>query len=104
MAKKRKRRTKKDKRVPILPLLGLGAAIAYPVQQAIGGDYEAAIAETGARFTGYNYQSKVFDLKYALMNGYLPIILGALGSKAATKLGVNRAMKKIPMAGKYIKL
>lgn len=85
-------------------MLGLGAAIANPVQQAIEGNYEAAIAETGARFTGYNYQSKVFDLKYAVMNCYLPIVLGALGSKIATKLGVNRAMKKIPMLGKYIKL
>ena len=103
MTKKRKRRTK-DKRVPVLTLLGLGAAVANPVQQAIAGNYEGAIAEAGARFTGYNYQSKVFDLKYAFMNGYLPIILGALGSKAATKLGVNRAMKKIPMVGKYIKL
>ena len=85
-------------------MLGLGAAVAQPIQQAINGEYEAAIAETGARFTGYNYQTKVFDLKYAFMNCYLPIILGAIGSKVATKLGVNRAMKKIPMAGKYIKL
>lgn len=88
----------------LLTLLGLSAAVANPVQQAIDGDYEAAIAEAGARFTGYNFQSKVFDLKYAIMNCYLPIILGALGSKAMTKLGVNRAMKKIPMVGKYIKL
>ena len=103
MTKKKKRRSK-DNRVPVLTLLGLGAAVANPVQQAIDGDYEAAIAEAGARFTGYNFQSKVFDLKYAFMNCYLPIILGALGSKAMTKLGVNRAMKKIPMLGKYIKL
>jgi len=103
LTKKKKRRSK-DNRVPVLTLLGLGAAVANPVQQAIDGDYEAAIAEAGARFTGYNFQSKVFDLKYAFMNCYLPIILGALGSKAMTKLGVNRAMKKIPMLGKYIKL
>ena len=104
MAKKKKKRVKRDTRVPILTLLGLGAAVANPIQQAIGGEYEGALAEAGARFTGYNYQSKVFDLKYAFMNGYLPLILGALGSKAMTKLGVNRAMKKLPVVGKYIKL
>ena len=99
MVKKRKKRVKRDNRVPLLT-----AAMANPIQQAIDGNYEAALAETGARFTGYNYQSQVFDLKYAFMNCYLPIILGAVGSKAMTKLGVNRAMKKIPMLGKYIKL
>ncbi len=104
MTTKKKKRRKKDNRVPILTLLGIGAAVAKPIQQAIDGEYEAAIAEAGARFTGYNYQSKVFDLKYAFMNCWLPIIVGAVGSKVATKLGVNRAMKKIPMVGKYIKL
>ena len=103
MAKKKKRRAK-DKRVPILTIAGLGAAVANPIQKAIDGDYEGALAEVGARFTGYNYQSKTFDLKYAAMNGYLPIVLGALGSKVATKLGVNRALKKVPLIGKYIKL
>lgn len=103
MAKKRKRR-KKDNRVPLLTIAGLAAAVANPIQQAIEGDYEAAIAEAGARFTGYNYQSKVFDLKYAFMNAYLPIILGAVGSKVATKIGVNRALRKVPMVGNLIKL
>jgi len=104
LAKKNKKKAKKDKRVPVLPLLGLGAAVAKPIQQAIAGDYEEAIAELGARFVGYNYQSRVFDLKYAFMNCWLPIILGAVGSKVATKLGVNRSVAKIPMLGKYIKL
>ena len=103
MAKKKKRR-KKDNRVPILTIAGVGAAVAKPIQLAAEGDIEGGLAELGARFTGYNYQSKQFDLKYALMNGYLPIVLGAIGSKVATKIGVNRAMKKIPMVGNYIKL
>ena len=100
----KRRNGTRDKRIPVLPLVGLAAAVAKPVQLAIEGNYEGAFAETGARFTGYNYQSKVFDWKYALFNGYLPIVLGAVGSKIATKLGVNKAIAKIPMIGKYIKL
>lgn len=103
MAKKKKRRAK-DKRVSALIIAGLGAAFAKPIQNALEEDYEGALAEVGARFTGYNFQSRVFDLKYAVLNGYLPIVLGAIGSKVATKLGINRELKKIPMVGKYIKL
>lgn len=101
---KKRARPKKDKRMPILTLAGIGAAVSKPIQNAIEGDYEGALAELGARFTGYNYQSKTFDWKYAAMNGYIPIIAGAIGSKIATKVGANRAIAKIPMIGKYIKL
>jgi len=94
---KKKKVVHKDKRMPILALAGLAVPFIKPVQNAIAGDYEGALAEIGARFTGYNYQSQVFDPKYALMNGYLPIVAGALGSKVATKLGV-------PFIGNYIKL
>lgn len=102
--KTKKRRAKKDKRMPILPLAGLGIALSRPIDNALRGDYEGALAELGSRFTGYNYQSQVFDWQYALYNGYLPIVMGAIGSKVATKIGINRAIKKVPFAGKYIKL
>jgi len=100
----KRRRRIKSKKIPILPLAGLGVALAKPIENALAGDYKGALAELGARFTGYNYQSQVFDPKYALMNGYLPVVAGSIGSKVATKLGVNRALGKIPMIGKYIKL
>lgn len=104
MVKKRKKRRSKDKRMSILTLSGLFAAFSRPIANVLAGNYEGAIAEIGSRFTGYNFQSGRFDWMYALMNGYLPIIVGVAGSKVATKLGVNRAIKNIPYAGKYIKL
>lgn len=101
-AKKKWRR--KDKRVPLLPMAGLAVTLMKPAELALAGDYEGALAETGARFTGYNFQSGVFDLWYAVLNGYAPVVAGAIASKVMTRLGVNRMMKKIPFAGKYIKL
>lgn len=102
--KKKNKRRAKDKRFPLLLGAGLGAALSRPIENAVNGDYMGAIAEVGSRFTGYNFQSRQVDFGYALMNGYLPIILGGLGTKAMTKIGVNRELKKIPFAGKYIKL
>lgn len=90
--------------MPLLPMVGLAYSLSKPVENAIGGDFQGALAELGARFTGYNYQSKQFDLMYAVTNGYLPIIAGALGSKAMTAIGANRMMRKVPLVGKYIKL
>lgn len=99
----KKRRRTRDKRFPMLTGLGIGVAVSKPIENAAKGDYMGALAEAGARFTGYNFQSKKLDLGYALMNGYLPLILGGLGSKAMTKIGVNREMKKLPFVGKWIK-
>ena len=99
-----RKRAKRDKRIPILPLAGIAVAVIKPIEKAVSGDYEGALAELSARFTGYNPQSQVFDWKYALMNGYVPVIAGALGSKLATKVGANRAIAKVPMIGKLIKL
>jgi len=99
----RTRRTR-DKRAPLLPLLGLGAAMSKPIENVVNGDYMGAAAEASARFVGYNFQSKKFDAGYAFWNCWLPIGLGAIGSKLATKFGVNRAMKNVPFLGKYIKL
>ena len=104
MAKRKKKRRSRDKRMSVLTMAGLFAAFSRPISNALAGNYEGALAEIGSRFTGYNFQSRVFDWRYALMNGYLPIIAGVLGSKVATKLGINRAIKNIPYAGKYIKL
>jgi len=90
--------------MPILPLLGLGMGLAKPVEMVIMGDMPGALAEAGARFTGYNYQSKQFDAMYALMNGWLPFLAGVGGHMVAQKLGVNRYMRKIPVIGKWVGL
>ena len=79
--------------------------IAAPARMLIEtGNIEAFAAEVGARYTGYNYQSGQFDLRYALMNGWAPFIAGVAGHMVASKLGVNRYLGRIPMIGKYISL
>jgi hypothetical protein len=104
MTKKKKRRRSRGKPFSFLIGTGLGIAFSRPIQNLVDGNWEGALAEVGSRFTGYNFQSGVFDLRYAAVNGYAPIVLGAIGSKVATALGINREIKKIPYAGKYIKL
>jgi len=100
----RRVRRHRSKTIPILPLVGLAAGMAKPVQVAMSGDYMGALAETGARYTGYNFQSGQFDLMYALMNGYLPFVAGCAGHMIAQRLGVNRTISRIPFVGKYISL
>jgi hypothetical protein len=98
------RRYMRNKQVPVLPLLGLGAGLIAPAQLALSGDYAGALAETGARYTGYNFQSKQFDFMYALMNGWLPFLAGVVGHYVANKVGLNRHIKKLPFVGKYVAL
>lgn len=100
-----KRRVRhRDKRLPILPLVGIGVAMSKPIQNAVAGDYTGAIAEMSARFTGYNPQSGKVDIGYAAVNGYLPIVAGIGGSMAMDKLGVNKKLRNVPFVGKYVKL
>ena len=103
-AKKKSKRRKKDKRVPILTMAGLGVALKEPIVFAMNGYYEQALYELGKTFTGYDVNTRQFDPMYALTKGYAPIIVGGLGSKAMTKIGINREIRKLPVVGKYIKL
>jgi len=104
MARRKKRRRRATRKASALTLMGLGVALSKPIEYAMQGNYTGFMAEAGARLLGYNLDSKKFDAMYALTNGYLPIVAGALGSKAATALGINRTMGQVPVIGKYIKL
>ena len=90
--------------MPILPLVGVGVAMIKPVEVAMSGDWAGAVAETGARFTGYNYQSGKVDIGYAAVNGWLPVIAGVIGHKVANISGINKSIHNVPMVGKYIEL
>jgi len=104
MAKRKNKRRRRDSRIPILPVAGVAIALSRPAENLLAGNYMGALAELGSRFTGYNFQSQVFDPFYSLRTTYLPIVMGAVGSKVATALGVNRTLKKVPFVGKWIKL
>lgn len=93
------------------PIMGDGARWgAAKMYQSSGGNIQDTVME-GAEilvenFTGFGIKGpeagKFFpDL---LLKTYGEIVIGAIGSKIATKLGANKSMRKIPMLGKYVKL
>ena len=115
----RKRRGIKDKRIPLLTTIpAVNAALIQPI---FGGDAygssgawakkdnpEDALKEfaniISLNFTGYDIRQGKFSDFRGVINTYGSLILGYAGSKLANKMGVNTAMKRVPIVGKYIKL
>lgn len=107
--KKKRRRSKRDKRVSALTLGGLLSNV-FKQGYAGGSMYENFMSQNwyglqyNAReiFIGIDSEGKL-RLDY-LLDTYSRPIVGFVISKIATKLGLNREMKKIPFIGKYVKL
>ena len=113
--RKKKRYRRKNRAVPILPTL----AVASPIIQSfntVGGistlrsDPSKFIMHMAdqlmQRFTGFHLLPEYgtgINTAY-LANTYGGLALGIVGHKAASKFGVNRTIKKIPVIGKYIEL
>jgi len=92
----------------IEPILGgneYGATGALAVAQ--GGDLIGALREFAniemINFTGYDMNSGGWSFGSPLKT-YTMIIAGWAGSKLASRLGVNSAMRKIPLIGRYVKI
>lgn len=109
MARKKKKRRRKDKRVSALTVGGLLSNV-FKQGYAGGSMYDNIMTQNwdglayNAReiFLGIDSEGKL-RLDY-LADTYVRPIAGFILSKVMTKLGVNREMKKIPFIGKYIKL
>jgi hypothetical protein len=68
--------------------------------------------------TSGNFSNVLYDMREVFLgidaNGqfhfdwvasaYVPVVVGFLGSKIMTTIGVNKAMKRVPLIGKRIKL
>lgn len=130
MGNKKKRRVKRDKRVPLGPTLGfsipLGFAKGYSgawasvaeaiqrgqpmhaIQSAILSLTGIAVGMPGTGYTGpaqVEMHKLLNPFEFTSAGAIKGLMLGALVSTVfGTKLGVNRSMKKIPFVGKYIKL
>lgn len=119
--KKRSRR-KGKRRIPLLPFIGGVVAPAARIFSAVGGMsrlesdpmgfLKGCVDQIGLKFTGIHFlpgeaglpTDKInFQWDEPLMT-YGGLLLGALGSKAATKVGINRQIARIPIVGDYIKL
>lgn len=124
---KKSYRRKKDRRIPLLPTIGFGAPLltgkpwgwSSPIEAIQQGNGAKAIQSAIANLTGVQvgmpntgFTSGVnadlariinpFDLEVAgAMKG---LLWGTVGSKLATKFGLNRYMKKVPFLGNKVKL
>ena len=83
------------KRYNILPMLGAGVGtfVDPGVQYGIDTqDLKLVAKGAGRAWSGYNYNNNKWELKRA--TGIIGLVLGAVGSKAASKTGLNRYLPK----------
>lgn len=129
MAKKKQKRRKKDKRVPLLPAIGFfgpllfgkayGGTWSSPVEAAQEGNFLKALQSAIMNLTGIGISvpgaelekgisfdlGKVLDpVEFGHAGALKGLLYGSVGSDLATKFGLNRKLKKVPFVGKYIKL
>ena len=93
MAKKKKRR--RSRTIAILPIIGLAGGLSEPIQVAMRGDFENAANLAVAHYTGYNFINGTYSIEW-LKKGWIPLIAGVIGHKAANMLGINRAFADLP--------
>lgn len=109
MARKKKRRKTRDKRVSGLTVLGFVTNI-FKEGYAGGSMYDNIRDQNwyglqyNAReiFLGIDSEGRI-RLDY-LLDTYSRPVIGYIASRLLTKLGVNRELKKLPFIGKYVKL
>ena len=96
--RKGKRSRKAAKKIPIIAIAGASVGTIGAIQEA-----KANGAEQGMRYFVMAYTG--FDTKgdhawnaggVNLMNGAAPALIGAIGSKVASKVGLNRYLSAIP--------
>ena len=105
---KKKRRRKRDTRIPLVPAIAIASTAIVPCpsgrtlwEDAEAGDFEGLLYDLREKFAGVDNEGK-FRLEW-LIGTYGPIIAAGIVSKFAGRF-VNPTLKRIPMVGRYIKL
>jgi hypothetical protein len=108
----RKRHFRKSKKIPILTVAGVAAGFLMPAATSGGGKsvfdnvrdghFNWAVESLIENYTGYNIYNGSWNLINA--RGLGTAVLGAVGSKVMSMLGVNRRLSSVPMIGKYLSL
>ena len=97
--------------MPILPLVGLAPPMMNVVNWALpplkagniqGAAYNAAYS-LALDFAGYDLNKKEWT-GGNMLSTYGAMFAGILGHMLASKLGANRAIKRIPILGKWVQL
>lgn len=98
MGKKRKKRAARKFTLPIAPIVGLLAGLAgpqgdSPIQYALDGDYESAIARLSKSYTGYDPNTGKWE-PHLMTAGLVPLLIGGLVHKfvGGAPLNMNRML------------
>jgi len=104
----RRRRGRGDKRFPILTGIGTIAGLIKLFTRQSGRGQPLYEIQAG---NWKNVADSISDnVQWAFTTGegltqvVGPILVGAIGSKVMTMVGANKAMKRMPFVGRYIKL
>lgn len=96
----KKKRAKSKPTAPMAVLIGLGAGLVEPIQNAMKGDYQAAGRQLSMNYTGVDPINADRGIQFEqLKKGLLPLVAGALVHKfVGGTLGVNRVLgrAKVP--------
>ena len=105
MAKRKAKRGKKvNKKISILSVAGMSVPAMQGYTDFKTSGLGMAANNQVAYFSGFVPDRGVFEAQH-LMKGAVPVAAGLLGSKIATKFGLNRALSSaLGPLGKYIKL
>ena len=95
MGKKRKKR-RAPRTIPVLPLVGVGAAVYEPVRRAVSGDMQGGLTELVQRSTGIDVLGGSGWHPEWLASFWLPIIVTTVGHKIANITGINRVFSRLP--------
>jgi len=81
--------------IPLAPIAGLAAGLATPLDYAMKGDWDSALAAISMRYTGYNPATKVWNPEDLKM-GLVPLIIGVLVHKfvGGPPLNLNRTLAR----------
>jgi hypothetical protein len=112
---KKKNRRRKKPPIAVLPLLGgvVAPAMISLEKSNFWNDVQTDptkaimgfIDQMGQRYTGFSFMGKYEGFQASQMiPTYTGLIVGMIGSKIATKTGVNRQIKRLPIIGGKIKL
>ena len=94
MAKRKKgRRSKPGMTIPIAVTAGILAGMKRPISFALKGRWEDAVNVTSRYYTGWDPDKRQWE--YTDMKvGVVPLVVGVLVHKLASKLGVNKMIAR----------
>jgi len=90
-----KKKRRRSRTIPILPIIGLAGGVLEPVKRVVSGDWEGGLTELAQRATGVDLTTGTFNPQW-LGSFWLPIIVGAGMHKVANWLGINRMFANAP--------